>query len=181
MCHHRTTPWLSIFLSHLRSVSREHCIPFVQHHLWQRFAAVDSNVVFWTPEISVCELAPFQLSLTAPANTPISALPFSSLAVHFSHRDSPIIIRHRNSEAATYAGFQRVDLGHISDVHEEFTADIRWQPGSSLIVSGTLSSNVPAILKVCGYESPKSNSTSTEPYRVDFQARFDHHRRHVEY
>jgi hypothetical protein len=115
---------------------------------------VDSTVVFWTPEVQVGERAAFQLSLTAPRNTTISALPIAELNVLFDEGVKPVVVRHlsQNLEDAV----RTVDLGHVgpSDVEEhvengpELQACLRWKPGDVVIFTGTMSSNVPGSFKV---------------------------------
>jgi hypothetical protein len=111
---------------------------------------VDSNVVFWAPEVKVGEVTAFQLSLTAPTHLPISSLPFSSLAIHFSHLESPVIIQRADSGPSSRSLSQHVDLGHISasEIPEEVTADLQWDLGECKVFSGTLSSDLPSLLKV---------------------------------
>lgn len=113
-------------------------------------SVVDSNVVFWAPEVNVGEVAAFQISLTASPRLPISSLPFSMLAIHFSHSDAPVIIRRANSGPSSRPSTQRIDLGHInaSDTPQEVVADLQWELGECKVLSGTISSDLPSLLKV---------------------------------
>ncbi|KAJ7772064.1 Gryzun, putative trafficking through golgi-domain-containing protein [Mycena maculata] len=107
-----------------------------------------SSVVFWTPEVKVGEPAAFQLCLTAPTNTTITSLPFVSLDIHFSGNLPPIVVRHASGPAPP--SVQRVDLGHISPsgAPEPPVVDLRWQPGASVVFTGTLSSDIPTSSKI---------------------------------
>lgn len=113
-------------------------------------SSVDSNVVFWAPEVKVGEVAAFQLSLTASPRLPISSLPFSMLAIHFSHSDVPIIVRRADSGPSSRPLTQRINLGHInaSDTPQEVVADLQWELGECKVLSGTMSSDLPSLLKV---------------------------------
>ncbi|KAJ7686580.1 Gryzun, putative trafficking through golgi-domain-containing protein [Mycena rosella] len=107
-----------------------------------------SSVVFWTSEVKVGEPAAFQLCLTAPTHTTTASLPFSSLQIHFSGKLPPIVVQHVSESAPPPV--QRVDLGHISStgVAGSTVANLRWQPGASIVFTGTVSSEVPASLRV---------------------------------
>ncbi|KAJ6589938.1 Gryzun, putative trafficking through golgi-domain-containing protein [Mycena vulgaris] len=107
----------------------------------------DSSVVFWTAEVKVGEPAAFQLCLTAPTNTTISSLPFSSLEIHFSGKLPPITVQHVAESAPPVV--QRVDLGYLSSSDAgSSVANLRWQPGASVVFTGTLSSDIPASYKI---------------------------------
>ncbi|KAF8963658.1 Gryzun, putative trafficking through golgi-domain-containing protein [Flammula alnicola] len=109
----------------------------------------DSAVVFWSPEVKVGEHAAFQLSLMAPSSITIASVPFSRLAIHFAHHESPIIVEHEPSEIESTVSV--VNLGHIkhSDSNQPvFKANLRWQRGSVIVFTGSMSSEVPAVLKV---------------------------------
>lgn len=114
---------------------------------------VDSNVVFWVPEVKVGESAAFQLSLTAPQNVVISSLPFTSLAVHFSGKVAPIVVRHAPLQEERPPAVQRVDLGHTvcsaDETPHSLEANLRWQPRALIIFTGTLASDIPTTLQVC--------------------------------
>ncbi|KAJ7270064.1 Gryzun, putative trafficking through golgi-domain-containing protein [Mycena haematopus] len=108
-----------------------------------------STAVFWTSEVKVGELAAFQLCLTAPTNATVSSLPFSSLDILLSGNLPPVTVRHSSEES--HAPFvQRVDLGHISTsgTTGSSVANFRWQPGASIVFTGTLSSDTPASFKI---------------------------------
>lgn len=109
----------------------------------------NSNVVFWVPEVKVGEVGAFQLSLAAPMRPSVSSLPFSSLAVYFSHRSLPIVVRHSDSITASQFLSQIIDVGRITTSEAlEITANLRWQPGSCITFSGLLSSEVPVSVKI---------------------------------
>ena len=91
----------------------------------------------------------FQLSLTAPSDVVISALPFSSLAVYFSHKEQPIIVHH-NASAKSASKFQRVDLGDVPlEIAAEREGCLRWEKGATILFVGTVSSDVPLTMTVC--------------------------------
>lgn len=127
---------------------RRRCIFHLMSVSW--CSLVNSNVVFWVPEVKVGEVGAFQLSLAAPMRPSVSSLPFSSLAVYFSHRSLPIVVRHSDSITASQFLSQIIDVGRITTSEAlEITANLRWQPGSCITFSGLLSSEVPVSVKVC--------------------------------
>ncbi|KAJ7099520.1 Gryzun, putative trafficking through golgi-domain-containing protein [Mycena belliarum] len=105
----------------------------------------DSSVVFWAAEVKVKEPAAFQLCMTAPTNPTIAALPFSSMEIHFSGQLPPVIVRHVAESTVL-----RVDLGHISSAGatKSVEVNLRWQPGASVVFTGTVSSDIPTSLKI---------------------------------
>lgn len=109
-------------------------------------------VVFWASDVKVGEEVAFQISVTAPSNIDLSALPVSSLAVQFTEDFPPVLVKHAASDsAATTTRIRRVDLGHVSDDDEEaddVSADLRWTPGSKIVFAGTMSSESPMTMKV---------------------------------
>lgn len=120
------------------------------------YAVVDASVVFWKPEVSVGERAAFQLLLSAPPTVSMTSIPFSSLSVYFSLPEmQPIVLKHKRDESQTSSivAVRRIDMGHVpvpsaeGDVIEVET-DLRWGPGSTIVLAGDISSDVPAILKV---------------------------------
>ncbi|KAJ6497565.1 Gryzun, putative trafficking through golgi-domain-containing protein [Mycena sanguinolenta] len=107
-----------------------------------------STAVFWVSEVKVGEPAAFQLCLTAPTNTTIASLPFSSLEIQFSGNLPPVTVRHSSESEAPLV--QRVDLSHISSsgTTGSPTANFHWRPGASIVFTGTLSSDAPASFKI---------------------------------
>lgn len=90
----------------------------------------------------------FQLSLTAPSDLVISGLPFSSLAIYFSHREEPVVVYHIK-DATPAAKIQRVDLGDLSpEIAAESEGYLRWEKGATILFAGTVSSDVPLTLTV---------------------------------
>ncbi|KAF9460741.1 Gryzun, putative trafficking through golgi-domain-containing protein [Collybia nuda] len=110
----------------------------------------DSNVVFWAPEIKVGEVVAFQLSLTSPTRLSISKLPFSTLTIHFSHSNIPIVVRHADSGPSSRSLIQHTNLGHIGalETPQELISDLQWGLGECKVFSGTMMSDLPTILKV---------------------------------
>lgn len=112
--------------------------------------------VFWASEVKVNEAAAFQLSLTAPTNVTISSLPITSLAVYFSDDIFPVVVRHSQSDSGSHGRVRKVDLGHVSthsagkepESKGDIQAHLRWQPGATIIFSGTMSADIPTVLKV---------------------------------
>ncbi|KAJ6593407.1 Gryzun, putative trafficking through golgi-domain-containing protein [Mycena capillaripes] len=107
-----------------------------------------SSVAFWISEVKVGEPAAFQLGLAAPINATIASLPFSSLDIHFSGNLPPVVVRHVSESTPPLV--QRVDLGHVSSSGTTGSpvANLRWQPGASIVFTGTLSSDIPASFKI---------------------------------
>ncbi|KAJ6491785.1 Gryzun, putative trafficking through golgi-domain-containing protein [Mycena vitilis] len=107
-----------------------------------------SSVAFWTSEAKVGEPAAFQLCLSAPTNATITSLPFSSLDIHFSGNLSPVVVRHVSDSAPALV--QRIDLGRVSssDASASPVANFRWQPGSCIVFTGSLASDIPASFKI---------------------------------
>jgi len=114
-------------------------------------AKVNASIIFWSSEAFVDERVAFQLSLTAPNDVVISALPFSSLAIYFSHKEQPIIVHH-NVSATSASKFQRVDLGDVPlEIAAEREGCLRWEKGATILFVGTVSSDVPLKVTVCSY------------------------------
>lgn len=114
---------------------------------------VDANVIFWTNEAFIGERVAFQLSLTAPSDVAISALPFSSLAIYFSHLEEPVIVHH-NVDAAASGKVQRVDLGNLPlEIATGCQGYLRWEKSATIVFAGTVSSDVPITLTVCSHSS----------------------------
>jgi hypothetical protein len=109
---------------------------------------VDTSVNFWSSEAFIDERVAFQLSLTAPIDLVISDLPFSSLAIYFSHREEPVVVHH-NKDATSTAKIQRVDLGDLSlEIAGESEGYLRWEKGATILFAGTVSSDVPLTVTV---------------------------------
>ncbi|KAH7928708.1 hypothetical protein BV22DRAFT_1004322 [Leucogyrophana mollusca] len=109
---------------------------------------LDTTMLFWKSEVRVGEDAAFQLSLIAPTNTVISSLPIDSITVRFTEEYAPVIIQH--TPASTQDRVRLVQVGRLEHEDEdmEIEADLRLKPGDRLIVSGTMSSEIPRLLKV---------------------------------
>ncbi|KAG6920032.1 hypothetical protein DXG01_010100 [Tephrocybe rancida] len=125
--------------------------PRVQFFAHLMLDSVDHNVVFWTPEANIGQPGAFQLSLVAPKGICISSLPISTLSIHFSHRQSPLIIRHQHAEDATPSSYKLINLGHIStssEQPEDMTANLRWEMGDCFILFGSVSSDSPTTIKI---------------------------------
>ncbi|KAI9511510.1 Gryzun, putative trafficking through golgi-domain-containing protein [Russula earlei] len=108
----------------------------------------DTSVVFWSSEAHVDQRVAFQLSISAPSDVLISAIPFSSLAIYFSHKEEPVLVHHK-PDASSTARIQRVDLGDLPlEVASESEGYLRWEKGGTILFAGTVSSDVPLTLTV---------------------------------
>lgn len=99
--------------------------------------------------MNVNEPAAFQLSMTASTSLDFSTLPITSLALHFTEDDAPLLVRHKPSDSSSEV-VRRIELGHIS-IHgkkEEVESDLRWGLGAKIIFTGTLASAIPMSMKV---------------------------------
>ncbi|KAG0708617.1 Gryzun, putative trafficking through golgi-domain-containing protein [Suillus ampliporus] len=116
---------------------------------------LDTMLVFWTPEVRVGEEAGFQLSLAAPTNIDLSAIPVDSVIITFSDGYYPVVLRHSppmDSEVADTV-VRLVKIGKVApededEEPEEICADLRWRSGEKLVVSGSISSEAPGPLTV---------------------------------
>ncbi|KAI0002431.1 Gryzun, putative trafficking through golgi-domain-containing protein [Russula compacta] len=108
----------------------------------------DTSIIFWSNEAFVDERVAFQLSLTAPSDVVISALPFSSLAIYFSHRKEPVIVHH-SADGVSTAKIQRVNLGDLPlEVAAETEGCLRWEKGATILFVGTVLSDKPRTLTI---------------------------------
>jgi trafficking protein particle complex subunit 11 len=120
-------------------------------------AKVNTSIIFWLSEAFVDERVAFQLSLTAPSDIVISTLPFSSLAIYFSHKEQPIVVHH-NASAMAASKFQRVDLGDLPlEIAAEREGCLRWEKDATILFVGTVSSDVPLTMTVCSYRQQISH------------------------
>jgi hypothetical protein len=94
--------------------------------------------LYRSSEAFIDERVAFQLSLTALSDVVISALPFSSLAIYFSHKEQPIIVHH-DASATSASKFQRVDLGDLPlKIAAEREGCLRWEKGATILFVGSL-------------------------------------------
>ena len=113
-----------------------------------------TSVVFWEPEVDVGVLAPFQILLSSLPHVSLSSIPFTSLAVHF-HGDAPsVIVKHAPEDPdAEVPSVQRFDLGEIAvspapTEPREIEAVLQWGPGSTIVFTGSVASDLPVHLSV---------------------------------
>ncbi|KDR75635.1 hypothetical protein GALMADRAFT_268205 [Galerina marginata CBS 339.88] len=109
----------------------------------------DSDVVFWSSEVKVGEQAAFQLTLTAPSSITISSIPFSKITFLFSEGIPPVTVEHEPSDSAD--AVKVVDLGHVTSSETgqpTIKGNLCWQPGSTVVFTGSMSSENPSVLKV---------------------------------
>ena len=93
------------------------------------------------------EPAAFQLTMTAPTFISIALVPFSRLTLHLSDDSPPIVIHHAPSDVQL--PIQRVDIGHATGRDPlNVIANLRWQPEGTIVFTGSVSSEVPLVLKV---------------------------------
>jgi trafficking protein particle complex subunit 11 len=94
----------------------------------------------------VGEPAAFQLTMTAPTSISIALIPFSRLTLDLSN-DSSIVVHHAPSDVQL--PIQRVVIGHAAGQEPlNAVANLRWQPEGTIIFTGSISSEVPLVLKV---------------------------------
>lgn len=95
------------------------------------------------------EQAAFQLTLTAPSSVTIGSLPFSRVAIHFANRETPVIVEHEPLDNGAHIGSVGfVKLGQIDETELVCKTNLRWQLGSTLVFAGSISSQIPSVLKV---------------------------------
>jgi hypothetical protein len=95
----------------------------------------------------VGEPAAFQLTMTAPTSISIALIPFTRLTLHLSNDSPPIVVHHAPSDVQLPV--QRVAIGHATGQEPfDVIANLRWQPESTIIFTGSISSEVPLVLKV---------------------------------
>lgn len=93
------------------------------------------------------EPAAFQLTMTAPSSISIALIPFSRLTLHLSHDFPSIVVYHAASDVQL--PIQRVDIGHATRQDPpDVLANLRWQPEGTIVFTGSISSEVPLVLKV---------------------------------
>ncbi|KAI0359646.1 hypothetical protein OH77DRAFT_1587090 [Trametes cingulata] len=115
---------------------------------------LDASVVFWDPEVDVGEHAPFQILLSSRPNVSLSSIPFTSLAIHFHADVPPVVVRHHLEDPdAEIPAMQRFDLGQISvspaaAESTEVEAVLRWGPGATIALTGSVSSAIPQQISV---------------------------------
>jgi trafficking protein particle complex subunit 11 len=115
------------------------------------YSKVNTSITFWSNEAFVDERVAFQLSLTAPSDVVLSGLPFTSLAIYFSHKEEPVIVHHDPS-ATSAAIFQRVDLGDLPlEISVEREGCLKWEKGATIMFVGTVASDVPLTMTVCSH------------------------------
>ena len=114
---------------------------------------VNANVVFWSSRAFIEERVAFQLSLTAPGNVSISDLPFSSLAIYFSHIEEPVLVHH-TADALDGDISQRVDLGNLPfEIAKTVQGCLSWEKDATIVFVGNVASKVPTTLAVCSQPS----------------------------
>ena len=92
------------------------------------------------------EAAPFQLLITAPKQTVVSSLPFTTVEIIFEHITEPIILRHEDTDEGWKGNkVTRVDIGMInlgeSSPPKEIETNLRWPCGGTLVCTGALVSS----------------------------------------
>lgn len=109
-------------------------------------------VVFWRPEVQVGESVAFQLTLSAPSDVSILALPVASLKIHFMDGLGQLVITHQAlSDRLASRRIQLVNVGHVNlggEAPNEIEADLRWTTGSKIVFDGTVAMEKPGTIKV---------------------------------
>ncbi|KAJ7593749.1 Gryzun, putative trafficking through golgi-domain-containing protein [Mycena floridula] len=100
------------------------------------------SVVFWASEVKVHEPAMFQLLMTGPK---VSELPITSISIEFESFSGSISILH--DPTLTSTGFVKLDEVEDEAV-VEVKACLRWEPGTPLVLLGTLLSKMPCTVKI---------------------------------
>lgn len=104
----------------------------------------------------------------------LSNLAFSSLAITFSHDDRPFVIKHsdeHSAEGALSEDLTRViQVGTVSPTSEtpgpkDVKANLRWGKGTTVVISGTVMSNIPTALNVSEHFAV-SVVAGTDPGRI---------------
>ncbi|KAF9228502.1 hypothetical protein BS17DRAFT_773840 [Gyrodon lividus] len=114
---------------------------------------LNTSVVFWKPEVRVGDDAAFQISLIAPSNATISALPVDSITITFSDNYAPIIVRHESAESSELVRLVRLPqiqpaASEGEDIDIEVEAYLRWKPDDKVILIGTIAFDAPGSLSV---------------------------------
>ncbi|KAF5354759.1 hypothetical protein D9756_005506 [Leucocoprinus leucothites] len=108
----------------------------------------DTSAVFWSQSVKVGEAAAFQVSFTAPKVIPVSSIPFTSIAIHLEE-GPPIVVRHSPDKPRNASAVRWLNAGEIlSRDPTEIEANLQWNLGDVLIVSGRVVSKRPTELKV---------------------------------
>ena len=125
------------------------------------FHLVDTCSVFWKPYTNVNEPTAFQIVLSVPDIISLASLPLTSLTVQFSNGYPLITLEHETLEDDEDVAVRRLDLGTLLPLEAEeaespktFKANLRWKPGSVLVLSGCLSSGAPRSLSVRDMKCP---------------------------
>lgn len=114
---------------------------------------VDTSVVFWRPEVSIDEAAPFQITAVAPDDLSLSGLPITAVRIQFDGDKWPTIVVGHVDKETEAPHVQSINLGQISTLSESTgsnqpEADLRWPIGATKVFFGTLVSNSAIVLRV---------------------------------
>ncbi|KAG9008676.1 hypothetical protein FRB90_008778 [Tulasnella sp. 427] len=113
---------------------------------------LDTTIVFWRPEVSIGEAAPFQISTVAPDDISLSSLPLTGIRIQFEGSKYPLVVIEHVAGETEPTNVQRIDIGQITtqpegDVEERVKADLRWPVGATKVFCGTLLSGPAGALK----------------------------------
>lgn len=116
----------------------------------------NTSLIFWRPAVKVGEDATFQFSLIMPPSSNISNLPVESVTIEFSDDYVPVTLHHSASESSGPVRLVRV--GQVQPVGVtgtplEVVANLRWRPGDTMIISGTIPSLSPKQLSISSLET----------------------------
>jgi hypothetical protein len=110
---------------------------------------VSSTAVFWDSEILVGEATPFQLCLHLSDAAAFAGRAFASLAIHMSGKESGAALVIHHDDIDTPGPVQYLEVGDLSKTATSpFTANLDWEPGSWLVVAGSVSGTIPSTHEV---------------------------------
>lgn len=101
---------------------------------------VDCFITFWKPSVDMDREVPFQLSIPSPADSQLSGLRFSQLAIQFNNASPPLVVAHRDNQSSL------LDLYMLGEGDSQ--ASLRWRDGSCKVFQGVVSSPTAAELTV---------------------------------
>lgn len=109
-----------------------------------------SSVVFYESETPISVSTPFQLHLQIPSTTGLHLLPLAYIVLRFSDDRPPIVIHRTGNLPEGRSHILLGDLGSETDAPPELSREIDLTPGSTRVLTGFLTSTVPAELTISG-------------------------------
>ncbi|KAL4064245.1 Gryzun, putative trafficking through golgi-domain-containing protein [Scleroderma yunnanense] len=115
----------------------------------------NTSLIFWRPAVKVGEEAAFQFTLIMPPSSDVSDLPIESVTIEFSNEYVPVTLHHSASESSELVRLVRVGqmqpIGSTCRPHV-VVANLRWRPGDTMVISGTIPSSSLKQLSISGLE-----------------------------